>query len=219
MTFDQIVQRTMDRMNLTSDEARTRIGESVNERYDWLCTSMGLQTSIQDVATATTTIGSNLLTFGPSPLKVQKINSLFNQAYAEPNELYEVSVPEIEAMQSATDPAQYYAVYRMYADRVTVKLNVTPATAYELSANVIADKATLSGADVPTFAKAYHNILFYGAMATEYDKMENDEKAAEFEQKFENRCGELRLFIAKSVYKDIHQGKMGPGFYVGSPLV
>lgn len=211
MSFDQIVQRVMTRMNLSSDDARTRIGDNVNERYVWLCTSMGLQTAVQEEASAFTVIGSNELTFGPSPKKVIKVMDVYNPAIPKPNALTEVSLDQLRVSILTTDPAQMYTVWRMGADRVTIKINVTAGSVYELDADVIVDKAELSGADVPTFSSGYHNLLYYGAMATEYDKMENDEKAAEFEAKFEQRCSELRLFIAKSMFKDIYQGKTAPG--------
>lgn len=219
-TFDQIVQRVMDRMNLSDDTARERIGESINERYTWLCTSMGLQTSVQDTAFATTVIGSDELTFGPSPLKIEKLINVFNPAYPKPNLLGEVSPGELRLMVATTEPAQVYAIVRQGNDRVTIKLNTgDAATAYELGADVIVDKATLSGADVPTINAGFVNVLDYGAMATEYDKQEKDEKAVEYEAKFETRCSELRLFIAKSIMRDIYQGKTAPGPVATNRLV
>lgn len=209
----------MDRLSLSDVTARTRIGESVNERYAWLCDSMGLQTAVQDVASAQTVVGSNALTFGPQPLKVVKINTIRNPAYPKPNNLGEVSLDTLRLMLTVSDPAQNYAIYQMGADRVTVLLDSTPATIYQLDADVIADKATLSGADVPTFAAGYHNILYYGAMATEYDKQEKAIDSGKFEAKFEIRCSELRMFIAKSILKDIYQGKNSPGPVLVNRLV
>lgn len=219
MTFDEIVAEVADRLNLTSTEAIARIGRSVNERYGWLCTSMGLQTSCQDVARASTVSGSNLLTFGPQPLKVLKVNSVFNEDNPKPNLLTEQTLDVLRNMTEGTDPASNYAIYLMKADRVTVMLDSTASSVYELAADVIADKSTLSGGDVPTFAAAYHNCLVYGAMATELDKSEKPELAQVQENRYDVRCSELRLFIAKSAYKDIYQGKTGQGQLVVNRLV
>lgn len=219
MTFEELVSETADRLNLTSTDAFARIGRSINERYGWLCTSMGLQTAVQEVASATTTIGSNLLTFGPSPIKVQKVDSVFNPAYPKPNTLNEITIDVMRNLIFTTDPAQNYCVYRMGADRVTLMLDSQASTAYELRADVIADKATLNGADVPTFPAAYHDLLIYGAMATELDKTQNYDMAAVQEQRYQDRSAELRLFIAKSAYKDIYQGRTGPGVLSVNRLV
>jgi hypothetical protein len=220
VTFDQIVQRVLDRTNLSDPTAKARIQDNVNERYGWLCTSMGLQTSVQKVVTASTVIGSEDMTFGPQPDKVLKLMEVFNPAYPKPNVLLELSLDTLRLSVKRSEPAQSYAIYLMGADRVTIKLNTGAAVSvYPLQADAIVDKATLSGDDVPTFAAAFHNILFYGAMATEYDKLQQDDNAAKFEQKFETRCSELRLFIAKSIFKDIYQGKTSPGPVVVNRLV
>lgn len=219
MTFEEIVSEVADRLNLTSDTALTRIGRSVNQRYGDVCVSMGLQTSSQDVAYATTTIGSNLLTFGPLPLKVLKVMSVFNEAYPKPNTLNEVSLVILRNMTPGDDPAQNYAIYRAGFKSVTVMLDAEASSEYELAADVIASKATLSGADEPTFAEPFHDLLVYGAMATELDKMEKPELAAENEQRCDDISSELRLFIAKSAYMDIYQGRTAPGTLVVNRLL
>lgn len=219
MTFDEIVFTIAGRLNLTSVTAIARIGVSVNEGYKELCTSMGLQTSAQTVARATTTIGSNLLTFGPQPVKVQKMMSVFNEAYPKPNTLTEVDLTVLRNMIPGTDPAQNYCVYQSYADRVTIMLDSTAGTAYELAADVIGIKATLSGADIPNFAEAFHNLLVYKGMSIELDKMEKPDLASKQEAKYEARCSELRLFLAKSAYQDIYQGRTAPGTLVVNRLL
>jgi len=219
MTFDEMVTEVSDRMNLTSATAITRIGRSLNQRYADVCVSMGLQTASQEVVTATTTIGSDLLTFGPKPLKVLKLESVFNQAYPKPNTLNQVSLVILRNMTAGTDPAQNYAIYRTYADRQTIMLDSEASTAYELSADAIVSRATLSGADVPTFPEPFHDLLIYGAMATEYAKMEKPDLAGANEALYESTCSDLRLFIAKSAYMDIYQGRTAPGTLVVNRLV
>jgi hypothetical protein len=219
MTFDQIVSLVARRLNLTSTTAITRIGESVNEAYKNLCTSMGMQQSAQTTAEATTVAGSNLLTFGPIPIKVQKVMSVFNPAYPKPNLLTEVDLAVLRNMIPGTDPAQNYCIYQSYADRVTVMLDSTASAPYSLEADVIGLKATLNGADVPNFAEGYHDTLVYLGMAIEYDKQEKPDMAMKMEAKYDRRCSELRLFLAKSAYQDIYQGRTAPGTLVVNRLL
>ncbi len=219
MTFDEIVSRVMGRMNLTSTSALARVGTSVNEAYKNLCTSMGMQQSAQTTTTGTTVVGSNLLTFGPQPVKVQKLMSVFNQAYPKPNLLTEVDLAVLRNMIPGTDPAQNYCIYQSYADRVTVMLDSTASTAYVLSCDCIGIKAELNGSDVPNFAEGYHDTLIYLAQAIEYDKMEKPELATKMEAKYDRRCSELRLFLAKSAYQDIYQGRTAPGTLVVNRLL
>ena len=63
MTFDQIVDRIARRLNLTSSTATTRIGESVNERYKEIMSTLGLENSARGTVTATATVGSRSLAF------------------------------------------------------------------------------------------------------------------------------------------------------------
>jgi hypothetical protein len=219
MTFEEIVAEIADRLNLTSDTAITRIGRSVNERYKWLCTSMGLQTTSQGVVSATTTVGSDLLTFGPIPYKVSRLESVFNPAYPRPNTLNQVSLVILRNMTAGTDPAQNYAIYETFADRWTIKLDSQASSPYELQADALISKPTLSGADVPKFPEAYHDTLVYGGMATELDKMEKPDLAQVQEARWADRNSELRLFIAKSGYMDIYQGRTAPGTLVVNRLV
>ncbi len=74
-----------------------------------------------------------------------------------------------------------------------------------------ADLAVLGASDTPTFPEQFHDILVYGAMAIELDKMEKPDRQAAAEARFQGRLSELRFFIATSAYLTIYQGKTGPG--------
>lgn len=210
MTFDDIVSEVSERLNLTSDVAIARVGRSVNERYRWMSSSMGLQTMrrIPNVS-ASTVVGNRSLVFGPAPTPVEKIMSVYNPSFTNAPALSEVSFDELRNSVQGTDPPRKYAIQRMGANTVTIYLSSTPETVYELNADVESNQAVLSGVMIPAFTESYHDILIYGAMATEYDKLEKAGLSKKKEDQYEQRLGEYRLFIAKSAYKDIHQGKTG----------
>ena len=211
MTFDDLVAEVAERLNLTSAPAIARIGRSVNERYRWVSSSIGLQTSVRATITSPTVMGSPLITF-PDPEVmgapgVEKLYALFNANVSPPIILMERSFDEMRERTPLNDPAHHYAIQRMGANSITLLLDATPSTEYDLTADVEQNQSTLSGTDVPSFAEDFHDILLYGAMATELDKMEKYEFANKQEAKYEARLSSLRMFIAKSGYLDIFQGK------------
>lgn len=213
MTFTELVQSVAKRTNLTSETALDRIGEEINERYKWMATSIGFNTVARRVAKASTTQDSRYLTFGPGPqiLGVQKVLSVFNAGYNPPLVLGEITFDQMRNQVPGTDPAQQYAFAEMGAKSVTIWLDANPGSVYELSADVLASVATLQGDDEPAFSENFHDILFYGAMAAEYDRMEKPTQASKKEKQFEDRLAELRLFIAKSAYLNIYQNRTGLG--------
>jgi hypothetical protein len=226
MTFTDIQNEVADRLNLTSTPSLARIGRSINERYRWLASSIGFDTIERTTASASTSVGNRVLTFGPSPTKVQKLLSVFNPAFQPPNVLDQVSFDEMrnQASRSGNEP-RAYAIQLMGSDNVTIMLDQTPTAIYSLSADVMSNRTTLSGTDVPAFAEDYHDALVYGAMATELKKMEKYDLAKENEDMFFNpetgqgRVADLRLFIAKSAYMDIYQGRRSPDSVRWTPLV
>jgi hypothetical protein len=201
MTFTGIVLEIADRLNLTSEKALARIGRSVNERYRWLASSLYLQTTVRRPITATTTIGNRSLIFN-----CEKLYAVFNPAYTPVWVLGETDFDTLRNRPVGTDPPQEYAIQLMGASTVTIYLSSTPATAYVLGADAAVNLATLSGMEIPAFAESFHDILVYGGMATELDKMEKPELAEVQNSRFEQRLSELRLYIALSAYRTVIQG-------------
>ena len=213
MTFTEIQTEIADRLNLTSTAALTRIGRSINERYKELASSIGIKTIERTTATANTVVGNRSLAF-----TCEKIMSVYNTAFTPPMVLDEFTFDELRNQVQGTDPPQAYAIQLMGASTVTVFLSSTPATIFALTADVLVNLATLSAAAVPAFTEDYHNILVYGGMATELQKMEKYDKADIQEKKYEKRLAEYRLYIAVSAYLDIYQGKT-MGNHIVNPMV
>ena len=207
MTVTQIQTIVASRLNLTSAIALSRIIDSINERYKQVASSIGMETTAPDKATATTSIGNELLTFGPTPKSVIKIRSVYNAAFTPPMVLDEVTVDTLRNQPKGTDPPAQYAIYATDADNVTIMLGSAPATAFDLTADVEVNVLTLTGSGTPKIPAAFHDIFTYWAMGVELDHMEKYDMAAKQEKLSENRLSDLRFFVAKSNYKDIFQGK------------
>ncbi len=203
-SFAELINEVADRLNLTSDQAMARIGRSVNERYRWMASSIGLQTSVRGTVTATATIGSRFLTFA-----AEKLFAVYDASATPPQMLEETTAEQMRLLPLGTDPARIYAIYRVGSSTVTIWLNAVPTTAYVLTADIETTLTTLTSGLIPAFPEDFHDLLVYGAMATELDKMEKYDLAAKQEALYEKRLSDLRLFLAKTAYRDLVQGGGG----------
>lgn len=208
MTFSDIQSRVLNRCNLSSSDATTRVGQSINEAYKMLVSSLGLDVVQRVVGvSATTIIGSRSLTFGLAGTPVEKILSLYNPLFSPPMVLAESDMDTLRNEPVLGDPPTEYAIQNIGPDFVTVYLNVQPSTAYVLLADVLSNASTLSDTMQPQFPEDFHDCLERHAMAVELEKMEKYEFAAKQEAAFEQRVSDLRYYLAKSAYKDVYQGK------------
>lgn len=205
MTFTDIQNEVLEDLNLTSAVATARVGRSINRYYKRACSGIGLESSTHSLVpiTATTTISNQSLVFTGT----NKLLSVFNPAFTPPMVLEELTFDEIRNQPLGTDPPQSYAIQLMGATTVTIWLSSIPATMYSLSADAELVIGTLSGVQVPAFDENFHDLLIYGAMAVELDKMEKYDLAEKQENLFESRLSALRMKIAISAYMDIYQGK------------
>ena len=278
MTFNEIVNEVLDRMNLTSNEATTRVGREVNSRYKRVASSIGLNTSRPVSVSQAVTLGNQYVTFSG----ITKIVSVHNRtAGIRLTEVTPVEIPVIQIDATGTadsgttttvvdterteatdvftgsviqftsgtlldessvitdfDPAtdtitfspavstsvlaghtyrilagneddeRVFAVYAMGATTVTIILDSIPTTAHTLFAEGLSNLSTLSGTGTPAFAEDFHDILVFGAVADELRKMEKQQLADRAESDFAQRLSDLRMFIAKSAYLDLYQGKV-----------
>ncbi len=214
MTFTDIQTEVADRLNLTSSAALARIGRSINERYKWLASAIGFSTIETQTISANTVIGNQTIVF-----TCEKILTVFNPAFTPVQVLAEALFTELRDEIPGTDPPQRYAIKLAGASTVTLFLDCIPATIYALSADALVNLATLSGTQIPAFPEDYHNILVYGAMATELEKMEKYDLAARQENRFETRVSDLRYYQMKSAWLDIYQGKSGLNDIASAPLI
>jgi hypothetical protein len=202
MTFTVIRTAVMDRLNLTSSAAQTRIGNSINDRHRRITTSLGIILSRRGEVTAATVDDNQYVTF----TGIERIDTIIDDNGAI---LDEVSVGEIDDLGAVEtgEPSQY-AVYSMDADGVTIKMDVLgPAANETLTATGVLFQATLSGTDEPALPESFHDIVVHGTVADEARKLQKLDIAKDAEEMYEKRIAELRLFLASSIYKDIYPAK------------
>jgi hypothetical protein len=208
VTFTDIQNEVIDRLNLTSAQAIARVGRSINERYKWMVSSLGLQTSVRTQVSANSAIGNRSMVF----TGIDKIYAVFNPAFVPPaGILNEVSFDQLRNEPLGTDPPENYAIQLISAHTVTIFLDCVPGSVYPLNADGRANTTTLSGLSEPSFAEEFHNILTYFAESVELEKMEKYDLAEKQFNLSESRLAELRLDIAVSAYLDIAQGIRGQG--------
>lgn len=210
MTFADIVARVQDRLNLTSSTSVTRIGQSVNEGYREIASAVGVSTIQRATASATTAISNRSLVFGPTPIPVEKILSVYNPAFSPPQVLSEVDFDSLRNDTLGTDPPDRYAIQLMGSNTVTIFLSSSPATQYVLTADVLSNITDLSGTQVPVFTEDFHNILIYKGLQIELEKMEKYDLASKQEKKYQTRLEQYQYYIAKSAYLNVVQGLNSP---------
>lgn len=215
MTFSAIVSEVMNRLNLSSTDAQTRIGQFVNQRYRQLTSSLGLITSRR--ITSTLTIDpTDTDTYPNLPeLTLASFEKVFNITTTGNGDvgegvltLQELTYDEITSHATYTRVPRAWAVKTITDSSVTIILDsVTATDTFPLTIEGYSNLTDLSGSNVPSFPADFHDILLEGAMADELHKMEKPQLALLHEQKFESRLSDLRMFIAKSAFLDQYQGK------------
>lgn len=202
-TLHELTLEVMDRLNLSSPEAAARIVRELNTRYKRVTSSIGLVTSRRAPITQAATIGNRDVTFSA----IEKIDNVYRKVGTKNILLDEITFEEMIDADIVTDPPTKYCIVNVLPTSVKIRLNSVPATGFNLYADGLASALNLAGDDSPAFPESYHDILVYGAMADEYKKMEKFDLAKDSEADFENRLSDLRMFIAKSAFLDIYQGK------------
>lgn len=210
MTFDQIVDRVLDRLNLTSVEATTRVGENLNDRYRQVTSSIGLE----PVRIGTSDITVNLTNYPDLPeLEITTFDKLTKIMLVDGTALRtlkELTYDELTNTPTVTQTPNNWAVKEMGAHSVTIVVDgyTTDDATFRLQGYT--RLTDISGTTEPVFPEDFHDILVDGAMADELRKMEKPQLAMEREAKYEQRLSDLRMYIAKSAYMDIVQGKNKP---------
>jgi microcystin-dependent protein len=200
MTFTEIVAAVCDRLNLTSSVDTARVGRLVNDRYKRVTSAIGLITSRRVQVTANTVIGEQSVTF----TGCEKLINVRNDA----NEMLdEVTFEQLRRDGPTNDEIRRYAIERYEAQSVTILLDAIPASVRTLIADAHETAGTLSGNQAPGFSESFHDILVHGACADEHRKMEKLALAKDAEGTYEQRLGELRMWIAKSNSLLLRQGQ------------
>jgi hypothetical protein len=230
MTFEYIVSQVMSRLNLTSPEAETRVGQAVNETYRDVTSSVSLETSVRGTATGLTVNESRYVDFTTADSEGEeddrtlvKIMSVYlpeSELPAPWNVLQSVTFDELRNSTPLSWPPQRYAIANTGAHNVRIFLDCEATDDDdELYADVQMNTVTLTSDDEPMFPENFHDCLIYGAMALELDKMEKEERAKRAWDKYNTRVAALNYFLSKDAYMRIHQNKYSGRGYTGGALV
>lgn len=204
MNFTELVAATSERLNLTHADALARIGRRLNDRYRRLTSSVGINTSRRGNATANTIANDPRVTFALEKLEIVYCAVSGMRCVLDERTFDEWRNATTVSLQSGTP--EWYAIENAGAATVEIVLYPTPSAIVALSADGLLPATTLSGTDVPAFPADFHDALVFGAMADEYAKLDKGQQAMMFEAQYEQRAADLRLFLAKSAYLQIHQG-------------
>jgi hypothetical protein len=204
MVFEELVTEVCELLNLTSQDARSRVGRAINRRYRRITSSIGLETSRRAEFDADSTVGERTLTFEG----VEKLMNVIDRSSGKDVILNEVGPEEIITLPVRDSSPRNYAVTRIHPDSVEITTDCEPpvGTEFTLYAQGHENTSTLAGNQSPDFPESFHEILVFGAMADEYRKMEKVQLSRDCELDYERRLSDLRMWIAKSAYHDVAQG-------------
>jgi hypothetical protein len=213
VTFLELQNRTMGRLNWTSTESRALVKNFLNERYRQVVSSVNMARVRRGVVTANTAIGTNTITF----TGVAKPLSVYD-AVTLKRPLEEVAVDDIRARDAAAEVSgspTHYAVLQHNLSSVQLLLFPKPSAVAALSMDALLDGTDMSAdGDEPAFPEDFHDALIYAACIDGYEKIDKFPLAAKQEQKFKERLADLRYFIVKSAY--LHQVPVDRGTRVRS---
>lgn len=205
--MDELVNHIADEMALSAPDAKARILKELNIRYRRITSSIGLITSRRVEVQQNVTQNSNTVTF----TGIEKIDSIFYKVSTGPvvqnKTLDLITDDEMVKERMFTAHPTKYSVFTTGPNSVTIKMNCQPATVFTLYAHGLVDASNLSGTASPAFPASFHDILIFGVEADEYKRKRQTQEAVASEQQFESRLSDLRMFIAKNAYQDMHRGK------------
>ncbi len=201
MNFLALQDRLLDRLNLSSDEARDRIKTFINDRLRELQTSCNLgrirRGTVYFLTTpsgSTTALTSVVKVFtitpsGSTPPLVEKTPNFFRRrtvSYGQP---------------------ALYAVPSFEYNGCTLEWSPVPDAAYPMQVEGLLPGTDLvEDDDVPAMPKDFTDALVFGCLADEYNHFDKADIAATWEAKYEKRKRDLRYFIQRSRYLTRVQG-------------
>jgi hypothetical protein len=195
MTFKNLQDDVLDRLNLTSTDARTRIKRHLNERYRRLASTLGM-TSVRD-STTTQTTATGTAEYAITAQKIKHIYDATNATY-----LPETSLADLRQRDPGLDSSglpQVWAPRKQTATAITIRLWPIPDTAYTLNLDISSALTELSGdSDVPTLIPDdWQWLIGLGARLEEYEKRD-DARYMALSREYEQGVKDLRYFLRKS---------------------
>ena len=204
MTFKNLQDNVMGRLNLTSAEARARVKIFLNQRYRKLQTSVGLGRVRFGTVTQNTAAG----TYTYSPAGLVKPMTI---TYAGGNKVLDVwsmdQIRNVDPDSSQTGPPIVYVIQKFNATSCTIYVWPKPDAIYALTIDGIVSGTDMAAdGDVPAFPEDFHDAIEFGATSDELKHMEKYDKSKDMNVEAEGRVRELRYFMAKNAYLTMSQG-------------
>ncbi len=195
MTFTELREDIMDRLNLSSTDASTRIGRAINRTYRKVTTTIGLQLSRRGTISQDVTVAVSAVTF----TNTEKVIDVWNRATTPYKRLTLVTIEELRNQMpyTSSDSPTCYAIRAHSSDTVTIEINCIPLTDFTLYADVHQVVADLSGSDEPAFPESFHDVIIEGVLVDEYRKLEKLQYAQMSMKEFDRILSDLRMWIAK----------------------
>jgi hypothetical protein len=203
VTFAQMVTAVKDYAGLTSAEAETRVGKSINRHYRRVTSLIGLDAARFVTRSQTTTNGQQYVTF----TEIETIDRILATSDSTAiRELPQITIDRQRTQQPHASQPTSWALRNTDADSVTVLLDTVPQTEYTLQADGWTTLSDLSGSDEPIFPESFHDVLVWFVLEEESLKKEKLNIAAGYRAKAEQLLADLRFHLADSPSLVTRQG-------------
>ena len=217
MTFLELQDRIMARLNLSSDDARDRIKTLINERVRKMQTSCNLGRVRKSIITFNTEADvadyelidaldedEEFKIILPQTVRIPGQNRVLTGSTDDQIRVFDPS-------ETARGVPRSFSVTSIGPDSVTMKLYPIPDGAYTIYVDGIRNGVDLiDDTDVPVFPEDFHDAIIYGVMADENTHFDKPDRDRYLEGKYEKRVSECRYFISRSIY--LHRIQNGLSF-------
>lgn len=206
MTFSDIQTQILNYCGLTSTDASTRVGKSINRHYRRVTTLLGMGQFRFTTVSANTTTTVRTVQF----TSIEKIDRVIDLTTSTAlRELQEVSINDIRLLDPQDAPPTKWAVSSHTDDDVTIIMDNAPTAVYALRADGWASLADISGSTEPAFPESFHDILAWFVISEELLRKEKVPLAQEYERRAERLLSDLRFHLADSPSRTTRQNLNG----------
>lgn len=190
MTFLQLQNDVLERINNSSSEARVRVRRFLNEWHRRILTELGLEAPRRAETTLSVVAGTDEYTLSST---IARINGIQNEG-----DLVALAERSLEWMR-IVDPDDSWSgtpeFYALRSDR-KLKLKPKPDTNGTYTIDYEAQIAELDDdADLPLIHEDFHYLLVRGALINEYEKQDDMTRLAYAQKEMDRGMAKLRIWL------------------------
>jgi hypothetical protein len=198
----------MDRLNLSSDDARTRIKNFINERVRALQTSCSLGNVRAGIVTVLTVADEAQVELDgvvlPRTLSIPAQNRVLTSKTLD-------SFRVLDPSGSTRGVPSQYAIALRAVDNTVVELLPVPDAEYGIKVDgILSGVELVDDSDIPAFPEDFHDTIIFGVCADENTHWDKLDRFTYYENKFKERRAEARFFISRQIY--LHRVQNGMSF-------